>query len=75
MTQLFIDAIANVRLVQGTIRLDTMKIIGTKEDNKYEFEKTGEIVMTGTSFNQVVKVLNEVDRELRDRVKKDIQKS
>ena len=29
---MFIDAISNVRLVQGTIRLDTMKIAATNDD-------------------------------------------
>jgi rRNA processing protein Krr1/Pno1 len=67
MTEMFIDAISNVRLVQGTIRLDTMKIVGKKEDGSYAFEKIGEVIMTGNSFNQVVKVLKNVESELRDR--------
>ena len=67
MNQMFIDAISNVRLVQGTIRLDTMKIVGTKDDGSYSFEKNGELVMTGSCFGQVVKVLKDVEGELRDR--------
>ena len=67
MSQLFIDAISNVRLVQGTIRLDTMKILATNDDGTYSFEKNGELIMTGSCFNQVVKVLKGVETELRDR--------
>ena len=67
MGQLFIDAISNVRLVQGTIRLDTMKILATNDDGTYSFEKNGELIMTGSCFNQVVKVLKDVEAELRDR--------
>ena len=74
MVNMFIDAISNVRLVQGTIRLDTMKIVGTKEDGSYSFEKVGEVVMTGSCFNQVVKVLKEVESELRDRTDTDDKK-
>ncbi len=71
MSQLFIDAISNVRLVQGTIRLDTMKILATNDDGTYSFEKNGELIMTGSCFNQVVKVLKGVETELRDRAETD----
>ena len=71
---MFIDAISNVRLVQGTIRLDTMKIVGTKDDGSYSFEKNGELVMTGNCFNQVVKVLKDVETELRDRADANTEK-
>tara|TARA_B100001057_G_C22335924_1_gene751349 strand:+ start:161 stop:397 length:237 start_codon:yes stop_codon:yes gene_type:complete len=71
MSQMFIDAISNVRLVQGTIRLDTMKILATNDDGTYSFEKSGELIMTGSCFNQVVKVLKGVETELRDRAETD----
>ena len=74
MTQMFIDAISNVRLVQGTIRLDTMKIAATNDDGTYSFEKNGELVMTGSCFNQVVKVLKDVETELRERAEADKEK-
>ena len=74
MGQLFIDAISNVRLVQGTIRLDTMKILATNDDGTYSFEKSGELIMTGSCFNQVVKVLKGVENELRERADTDNEK-
>ena len=74
MGQLFIDAISNVRLVQGTIRLDTMKILTTNDDGTYSFEKNGELIMTGSCFNQVVKVLKGVETELRERADADSEK-
>ena len=74
MGQLFIDAISNVRLVQGTIRLDTMKILATNDDGTYSFEKNGELIMTGSCFNQVVKVLKGVENELRERADADNEK-
>ena len=74
MGQMFIDAISNVRLVQGTIRLDTMKILATNDDGTYSFEKNGELIMTGSCFNQVVKVLKGVENELRERADTDNEK-
>ena len=74
MGQMFIDAISNVRLVQGTIRLDTMKILTTNDDGTYSFEKNGELIMTGSCFNQVVKVLKGVETELRERADADSEK-
>ena len=74
MSQIFIDAISNVRLVQGTIRLDTMKILATNDDGTYSFEKNGELIMTGSCFNQVVKVLKGVENELRERADTDNEK-
>ena len=74
MVQMFIDAISNVRLVQGTIRLDTMKILTTNDDGTYSFEKNGELIMTGSCFNQVVKVLKGVETELRERADTDSEK-
>ena len=73
MTQMFIDAISNVRLVQGTIRMDTMKIAAAKDDGTYSFEKNGELIMTGNCFNQVVKVLKGVETELRERAETDTE--
>ena len=37
MDQKFIDAIANVRLVSGTIRIDLMNITGQTDDKKLQF--------------------------------------
>ena len=50
MDQKFIDAIANVRLVSGTIRIDLMNITGQTDDKKLQFGKTGEIILTPAAF-------------------------
>ena len=46
MDQKFVDAITNVRMVSGTIRIDLMNITGQSEDNKLQFSKTGEIILS-----------------------------
>ena len=35
MDQKFVDAITNVRMVSGTIRIDLMNITGQTDDNKF----------------------------------------
>ena len=55
MDQKFIDAIANVRLVSGTIRIDLMNITGQTDDKKLQFGKTGEIILTPAAFAQALK--------------------
>ena len=74
MDQKFIDAIANVRLVSGTIRLDLMNITGQTEDKKLQFGKTGEIILSPAAFSQALKTMQEVDAELKKRVE-DTKKS
>ena len=39
MDQKFIDAIANVRLVSGTIRIDLMNITGQTDDKKFSLAR------------------------------------
>ena len=46
MDQKFVDAITNVRLVSGTIRIDLMNITGQTDDNKLQFAKTGELILS-----------------------------
>ena len=74
MDQKFIDAIANVRLVSGTIRIDLMNITGQTEDKKLQFGKTGEIILSPAAFSQALKTMKEVDAELKKRVE-DTKKS
>ena len=74
MDQKFIDAIANVRLVSGTIRIDLMNITGQTEDKKLQFGKTGEIILSPAAFSQALKTMQEVDAELKKRVE-DTKKS
>ncbi len=67
MDQKFIDAIANVRLVSGTIRIDLMNITGQNDDKKLQFGKTGEIILSPAAFSQALKTMQDVDAELRKR--------
>jgi|TARA_B100000927_G_scaffold248577_1_gene212263 hypothetical protein len=68
MDQKFIDAIANVRLVSGTIRIDLMNITGQTDDKKLQFGKTGELILTPAAFSQALKTMQDVDSELKKRV-------
>ena len=54
MDQKFVDAITNVRLVSGTIRIDLMNITGQTEDNKLQFSKTGELILSQQAFGQAL---------------------
>ena len=67
MDQKFVDAITNVRMVSGTIRIDLMNITGQTEDNKLQFSKTGEIILSPTAFAQALKTMQDVDAELKKR--------
>ena len=65
-TQL-VDAIANVRIVSGTIRMDIMNIAGQNEDKSFIFEKNSEIAMTPLAFNQALNMMKSVEEELKKR--------
>ena len=67
MDQKFVDAITNVRMVSGTIRIDLMNISGQTDDNKLQFSKTGEIILSPTAFAQALKTMQDVDTELKKR--------
>ena len=69
MDQKFVDAITNVRMVSGTIRIDLMNITGQTEDNKLQFYKTGEIILSPNAFAQALKTMQDVDAELKKRAK------
>ena len=65
--QKFVDAITNVRLVSGTIRIDLMNITGQTDDNKLQFAKTGELILSQQAFVQALNTMNEVDAEIKKR--------
>ncbi len=67
MDQKFVDAITNVRLVSGTIRIDLMNITGQTDDNKLQFAKTGELILSQQAFVQALNTMNEVDAEIKKR--------
>ena len=69
MDQKFVDAITNVRMVSGTIRIDLMNITGQTDDNKLQFSKTGEIILSPNAFAQALKTMQDVDAELKKRAK------
>ena len=75
MDQKFVDAITNVRMVSGTIRIDLMNITGQSEDNKLQFSKTGEIILSPTAFAQALKTMQDVDAELKKRAQNANSKS
>jgi hypothetical protein len=65
--QKFVDAITNVRLVSGTIRIDLMNITGQTDDNKLQFGKTGELILSQQAFTQALNTMQEVDTEIKKR--------
>ena len=67
MDQKFVDAITNVRLVSGTIRIDLMNITGQTEDNKLQFSKTGELILSQQACGQALSTMQEVDAEIKKR--------
>ena len=67
MDQKFVDAITNVRLVSGTIRIDLMNITGQTDDNKLQFAKTGELILSQQAFAQALNTMQEVDAEIKKR--------
>ena len=67
MDQKFVHAITNVRLVIGTIRIDLMNITGQTDDNKMQFAKTGELILSQQAFVQALNTMNEVDAEIKKR--------
>ena len=54
-------------MVSGTIRIDLMNITGQTDDNKLQFSKTGEIILSPTAFAQALKTIQDVDTELKKR--------
>ena len=63
----YIDAITNVRLVNGTLRMDLMVING-QEDDKFIFAKKEELVMSLPAFSQALATMKSVEAELKSRV-------
>ena len=54
-------------MVSGTIRIDLMNITGQTDDNKIQFSKPGEIILSPTAFAQALKTMQDVDAELKKR--------
>ena len=67
MKHIFVDAISNVRVAAGVIRMDMMNISGQDDDGKYTFEKSSEIAMSPAAFSQALRTFQEVDKQLRER--------
>ena len=66
MMSSYIDAITNVRLVNGTLRMDLMVISGQEED-KFTFSKKEELVMSLPAFSQALATMKSVEAELKSR--------
>ena len=50
-----------------TIRIDLMNITGQTEDNKLQFAKTGELILSQQAFVQALNTMTEVDAEIKKR--------
>lgn len=65
-----VDSIANIRLVQGTIRMDLMQISANKNEGQLKLEKSGELIMTPSAFERSILVLKEAESNLNSRPEK-----
>ena len=61
-----LDAITNVRLVVEP-SIDLMNITGQTDDNKLQFAKTGELILSQQAFAQALNTMQEVDAEIKKR--------
>ena len=52
-----------------------MNITGQTDDNKLQFSKTGEIILSPTAFAQALKTMQDVDAELKKRAQNANSKS
>lgn len=69
-----VDAIANMRVVSGSIRMDFMNITGQNDDESFIFEKNSEIAMSPVAFNQALNMMKKVETELIKRAKESEKK-
>ena len=72
---LLVDAIGNIRMVNGTIRADILVIDGQNDDGQFRFKKSDEVVLSLAAFGQVFQAFSEVDKDLKERAKAQVDKS
>lgn len=69
------DAVANIRMINGTIRADILVIDGQNDDGQFRFRKSDELVLSLAAFGQVFQAFSNVDKDLRERAKDQAEKS
>ena len=64
-----VDAIGNIRMVNGIMRADVLVIDGQNDDGQFRFKKSDELVLSMAAFGQVFQAFSEVDKDLKQRAK------
>jgi len=64
-----VDAIGNIRMVNGIMRADVLVIDGENDDGKFRFKKSDELVLSLAAFGQIFQAFSEVDKDLKERAK------
>ena len=64
-----VDAVGNIRMVNGIMRADVLVIDGQNDDGQFRFKKSDELVLSLAAFGQIFQALSEVDKDLKERAK------
>ena len=64
-----VDAVGNIRMVNGIMRADVLVIDGQNDDGQFRFKKSDELVLSMAAFGQVFQAFSEVDKDLKQRSK------
>ena len=64
-----VDAVGNIRMVNGIMRADVLVIDGQNDDGQFRFKKSDELVLSLTAFGQIFQAFSEVDKDLKERAK------
>ena len=64
-----VDAVGNIRMVNGIMRADVLVIDGQNDDGQFRFKKSDELVLSMAAFGQVFQAFSEVDKDLKQRAK------
>ena len=70
-----VDAIGNIRMVNGIMRADVLVIDGENDDGKFRFKKSDELVLSLAAFGQIFQAFSEVDKDLKERAKAQTKKA
>ena len=70
-----VDAIGNMRMVNGIMRADVLVIDGQNDDGQFRFKKSDELVLSLAAFGQIFQALSEVDKDLKERAKAQTKKA
>ena len=70
-----VDAVGNIRMVNGIMRADVLVIDGQNDDGQFRFKKSDELVLSLAAFGQIFQALSEVDKDLKERAKAQTKKA